>query len=220
MSATAIFYDNKKMFARLFWIDWIARLWFIGGGIWSIWLIIRTVIYLQPGAQVPLTMPVNQVFEQWPGKAYYSGSPYVLQHTTVQFTQATMTVVHLAPATVIWLGIGDIAAALMGAALAYCVFLLAWNLRNGRPFAATLSRLFVAGGLILGIGSTVSSVAKGIGQMTAMDIADTGKYQSLQIGSPGTLLEFTPLFIAGLLFALAGVFRYGASLQRETDGLV
>jgi Protein of unknown function (DUF2975) len=170
---------------------------------------------------VQLTLPVNQNYPPHSGSLHYSGSPYVVQGTAVHFTQATMTVAHLSPVTTIMIGLGEVFAAATSAGIAYCIFLLARRLRVGQPFAASAARTLVVAGLILGIGSTASNVLHGIGQTTAFNVAYIAKYGDLTLGGSSTqLIDFVPLFFAGVLFALAGVFRYGASLQRETDGLV
>jgi hypothetical protein len=219
--AADILTENKRMYNRLFWIDLISRLWALGGGLWTLWLIVQTVLNTRPGAHVLLTLPVSQDYPAQPGTLSYSGGPYVLQGTTVQFTEATMTVAHLSTTTVIMLGLGEVFAAATSAGIAYCIFLLARRLRAGQPFAASAARTLVVAGLILGIGSTASNLLHGIGQATAFNIMYMAKYGNMQIGgSSTTFIDFVPLFFAGLLFALAGVFRYGAALQRETDGLV
>lgn len=213
--------DSKNMYNRLFWIDWISRLWTVGAVLWTISLIVQTVFNTLPGAHVSLTVAANQDYPARSGTLSYSGSAYVLQGTSVHFTEATMTVAHLPVSTVILLGLGQIFAAVTSAGIAWCIFLLAQRLRADQPFAASTAHALTAAGLILGIGCTASNLATALGQLGVGSIAYMPKYGELTLGGSGTtFIYFVPLFFAGVLFALAGVFRYGARLQRDTAGLV
>jgi hypothetical protein len=217
---TAQLVDSNKMYNRLFWIDWISRLWALGAAAWSIWLIVQTILNTLPGAHVSLTVAANQDYPPHPGELFYSGSAYVLQGTSVHFTQATMTVAHLPAVTVILLGLGQIFAAVTSAGIAWCIFLLAQRLRADQPFAASTAHALTAAGLILGIGCTASNLATAFGQIGKSYIAYMPKYGELTLGgSSTTFIDFVPLFFAAVLFALAGVFRYGEKLQRDNAAL-
>ena len=216
-----------RMYNRLFWLNWISYLWASGFGLWTIWLIIQTVLNCLPGAHVQLDVPVSMNYPPYPGSLSYGGSAYVLQHTSVTFTQATMTVSHLPVQNAILLGLGQVFASATSSGIAWCIHLLVRKLRANEPFTESTAKALVAAGLILGIGSTASSLATAIGQL-GLAIAYVPKYGDwMPYVNSRSLIDLTPLFFAGVLFALAGVFRYGArlereraALKRETEGLV
>jgi hypothetical protein len=138
-----------------------------------------------------------------------------------------MLVSHLPIMNVILLGLGQIFASAVSSGIAWCIYVLVRRLRAGEPFSQSTARALVAAGLILGIGSTASTIATASGQF-GLTIAYIPKYGlwPVMIGSD-PFIQFMPLFFAGVLFALAGVLRYGArlerqraELERETAGLV
>jgi hypothetical protein len=221
MTATKIFSDNKRMYNRLFWLDWISRLWFIGSGIYAVGLIYALFLHLQPGAQQTLTLPIDQSDPAAKGQANFDGMTSVVSHTVPQFTQMTVTLAHISAPAVILLGASDILAAVISAALAWFLFRFVWHLRQGQPFAASTARTMTAAGIIVGAGFTVSALLRALAYGQIGLVGFNGR-DGITIGIAGgqTGFDFMPLFIAGVLFALAGVFRYGAELQRETDGLV
>ena len=216
-----------RMYNRLFWLNWISYIWAVGFALWTIWLIVETVHNCAPGALVQLDVPMTLNYPPHSGSLHYAGSAYVLQHTSVTFTQATLTVAHLPVHNAILLGLGKIFASATSSGIAFCIYLLVRKLRANQPFTDSTARALVVAGLILGVGSTASSVATAIGQI-GLEIAFIPKYgEWTGSSSPQSFVEFTPLFFAGVLFALAGVFRYGARLERErtqlqheTEGLV
>ena len=216
-----------RMYNRLFWLKWISYLWASGSALLAIWLIIQTVLNCLPGAHVLLDVPISMNYPPQPGSLSYSGSAYVVQHTSVTFTQATMTVAHLPIKNAILLGLGQIFASATSGGIAWCIHILVRKLRANEPFTESTAKALVAAGLILSIGSTASSIATAMGQI-GLQIAYIPKYGDwIGFVNSRSLIEFTPLFIAGVLFALAGAFRYGAQLEREraelrreTEGLV
>jgi hypothetical protein len=218
---------EPAMRSRLFWLNLISYAWAVGFGLWSIWLIVQTVQNSLPGAHVQLDVPLTFTYPPHSGQLGYGGSAYVLQHTVVTFTRATMTVSHLPAINAVLIGLGQVLASATSSGIAWCIYVLVRRLRANQPFSDSTAKALVAAGLILGIGSTASSVATFGGQfdLTIGYIPKWGDWPTLINSDP--LIQFTPLFIAGVLFALAGVFRYGARLEseraelrRETEGLV
>jgi hypothetical protein len=216
-----------RMYNRLFWLNWISYAWAVGFALWTIWLFVQTIQNCLPGAHVQLDLPMTLNYPPRAGSISYSGSAYVLQHTSVTFTQASLTVAHLPIYNAILIGLGKICASATSSGIAWCIYVLVRKLRANEPFTESTARALVIAGLILGIGSTASSIATALGQVD-LAIAYIPKYGTwVPFSNSQSFIEFTPLFFAGVLFALAGVFRYGArlereraALRRETEGLV
>jgi hypothetical protein len=227
MTTTARIDAPRRMFNRLFWLTWISYFWALGAGAWSVWLVVQTVLNCLPGAHVALTLPTNLEIPPVSGSVSYSGSAYVLPGSTVTATSVSLIASHLPLQNAILLGASDVFSAATSAAMAWCIYLLMRRLRANEPFAASTARALTAAGLILGIGSTASTFCGGIGHL-GLYVAYIAKDGSDGFfASGGSVIEFMPLFFAGVLFALAGVFRYGARLEqervrlrRETEGLV
>ena len=226
MSATRLDAPTS-MYNRLFWLNWISYLWGVGFGLWTIWLAIQMVLNCLPGAHVQLDVPLSFNYPPHAGGLHYGGSAYVLQQTAVTFTRASMLVSHLPVQNVVMLGLGQVFTSATSSGIAWCIYVLVRRLRGDEPFSESTAKALVAAGLILGIGSTASSVATFGGQfaLTIAYIPKWGDWPTMINADP--LIQFVPLFLAGLLFALAGVFRYGARLERErtqlkreTEGLV
>jgi Protein of unknown function (DUF2975) len=216
-----------RMYNRLFWLNWISYYWALGFALWTMWLIVQTVLNCLPGAHVLLDVPITVTYPPHPGALSYSGSAYVVPHTSVTFTRASMLVSHLSISHAVPLGLGQIFASATSSGIAWCTWVLVRKLRANEPFTQSTSRALVIAGLILGIGSTASAIATAIGQL-ALNVAYIPKYGDWpQAVNDSQFIPFTPLFFAGVLFALAAVFRYGAQLEgeraelkRETEGLV
>ena len=227
MTATTRIDAPARMYSRLFWLTWISYFWALGAGLWSVWLVIRTVLNCLPGANVMLTIPTNYAIPPISGQVSYGGSAFVAPGTSVTATAISLTATDLPVGSAILLGLGDVFAAVTSGAIAWCIYLLMRRLRSDQPFAASTARALTAAGLILGIGSTASTIAGGIGN-ASIHVAYLAKDGGDGVfGSGGDIIQFMPLFFAGVLFALAGVFRYGANLEKErarlekeTEGLV
>jgi hypothetical protein len=226
MSATRL-ETPAAMYNRLFWLNWISYFWGLGFGLWTAWLVVQTVLNCLPGAHIQLDVPITFEYPPHSGSLSYGGSAYVLQQTSVTFTRASMLVAHLPVQNVVLLGLGQILASATSSGIAWCIWVLVRQLRANEPFAKSTSRSLISAGLILGVGSTSSTVATAGGQL-GLAVGYIPKYGDWPLLiNTDPLVEFTPLFFAGVLFALAGVFRYGARLEeertelkRETEGLV
>lgn len=217
---------NDSVLGASFWLYWIAVLFAAGFAIYTLYLVVQTVLNCLPGAQVLVSLPASQDYPPHSGSLHYAGSAYVVQGTDVTFTQATMLVSHLPVTSTIFLGLGQIFGTATYAGIAFCVVALLRQWRKDEPFAAATSRALFAAGLILAIGSTASTVSTASAQI-GLQIAYIAKYGDLTLDSGGTFINFTTLLVAAVLFALAGAFRYGtrlererAQLARETEGLV
>ena len=216
MTAPSRLEANDTKLGASFWLYWIAVLWALGGAAYTVYLIVQTITNCLPGAEVLVSLPANQDYPPQSGSLSYGGGPYVVPGTDVTFTQASMLVSHLPVSNTILLGLGQILAAATTSGIAWCVLILLRKLRNDEPFAAATARALTVAGIILAVGSTLSNLSTSSAQV-GLFIAYIAAHGTLNVGGGGWTLDFTPLFLAALLFALAGVFRYGARLERERD---
>jgi hypothetical protein len=227
MSAAAEIEPSTRPYGRLSWLPWITYFWGLGFGIWALWLIVQTVLNCLHGAQVQLDLPISQQAQPWAGQSSYGGTAYVVQHTTVTYTRASMLVSHVPVQNVIFLGLGQIFASATSSVIAWCVYVLVRKLRHDEPFAEATARALVIAGVVLAVGSLASSISTVIGQL-GLSVAFNPKSGNLiMFSGSDPLIQFTPLIVAAVLIALSGVFRYGAriererlELKRETEGLV
>jgi hypothetical protein len=98
-----------------------------------------------------------------------------------------------------------------------------FQLLRGVPFARTVTRtLIVSAGavFVLGMAAPVlDGISKGAASAAALP-PDDGSAAAFSAGGFSVSLPIWPVGAALALIALAAVFRYGARLQRDTEGLV
>lgn len=200
-------------------------------------VIIQTLI----SDSVAVALPVASF---WPG-AY----PWVTitdgptaQVTGGGFSIADVTVDGLDLNARLWLAAGHAAQGLTFIVVAIVIAILCNRLLGGNPFRPFLTRAVTGAAAAIGIGGIAWQVFFQIGGNAASQqvLAVTG-WNSKQIGfegytpdsstfdatatglpAPGMgfTVEFWPIFLALALLAVAAAFRYSASLQRDTQGLV
>jgi hypothetical protein len=91
------------------------------------------------------------------------------------------------------------------------------RLAAGEPFDRRFSRLAYFVGGVLALGGIVAGAATGIGSMvTAAELNETTPHAF----GVGFTFDWTPVLAGLAVMALGFVFRAGARLQRDTEGLV
>lgn len=110
-------------------------------------------------------------------------------------------------------GLGALVSVIVAAALAW-LFL---SLARGRPFAKALYVLALVAGASLALGSMLGQGIAGFGKMNAALLLNETTDDLFAVGFS---FDPVPLVIGFAIMAFAYVFRAGARLQRETDGLV
>ena len=97
---------------------------------------------------------------------------------------------------------------------------------DGSPFAPAVPRWFIIGGVLLLVAGGAEALLSEIGNVLAASEVypiDTTSSASFTLGeSPHFQLIFPwwPLLASLVCAALAAVFRHGARLQEDTEGLV
>lgn len=102
----------------------------------------------------------------------------------------------------------------IAAAIAYTLFRIA----RGQSFHASLYAVISAAGVTLALGMVLSTGLGGLGRMMAGDELNT--LLGTDTFAVGFFFSVIPVLIGFAVLGLAAVFRIGARLQRETDGLV
>jgi hypothetical protein len=103
--------------------------------------------------------------------------------------------------------------------VALAIMVLARDTARGRPFAPAVARGITVAGVTLGTVGMGSQLLKiyGTGLARHELLSGTGLLDGYL---PPASLDWSPAFLAAALGILAAVFRHGARLQRDTDGLV
>ena len=111
------------------------------------------------------------------------------------------------------LGLGPLTGVVVSGAIAF----LFVSVSRGRPFARALYRVTLLTGATLAFGALLAQFVGGLGQMSAAEELNPTANDVFEVA-----FTFDPILpIAGFaVLALAYVFRAGARLQRETEGLV
>lgn len=123
----------------------------------------------------------------------------------------------LSPGATWVLAAGDLIDALVIGVVTLCFAATLWGVAQRRPFHRSLPAAAIAAGSALGIGSLLAQGLGGIGRMMAADDL-SGSLGG--VVEPGFLFTPVPVVVGLGLIALAYVFRAGARLQRDTEGLV
>lgn len=126
----------------------------------------------------------------------------------------------LAPGTRAVIAAGDVLAVAMTAVPAVIIALICSAILRGRPFAAATVRALTWGAVAIGVGGVLTDILVTVGKTL---VANDALPAMGDISSPGVFqlqVPLWPLATALALLALAAAFRYGARLQRDTEGLV
>lgn len=103
------------------------------------------------------------------------------------------------------------------AAIAWAIYTATRRAGMREPFHPTVSRTFGIAAFAVMAGGALSGIATSVG----MTLAARSLEWSDEVRIPFTLsIPVWPFAVAVGLFALSAIFRYGAQLQRETEGLV
>ena len=110
-------------------------------------------------------------------------------------------------------GLGFLTTAVVLGGVAYLIAALS----RGKPFARPLPVLALIAGATLAIGTLLAQGLTVLGQMSAADELNPVSDDVFIVGG-----DFNPtlIFVGIVVMALAFVFRAGARLQRDTEGLV
>ena len=117
---------------------------------------------------------------------------------------------------------GQLASAALAILPGALVAVVCFQTLRGRPFASVVTRaLFVSAGVVI-VAGLASDVLSGVGRgLAAQAVLPTGVDAPLISGAPFQIsVQLWPIGAALALAALAMIFRYGARLQRDTEGLV
>lgn len=146
------------------------------------------------------------------------------QNVTGGFTHAVISADGLSLPTRSWIFAGLALSGLLGAALAALVALLCFRMLQRKPFAPELARLSaIAAALVLIAGTLVQVIQWVAGQQALRELTAAPRIPGLDAPSlqaAGFSLDAWPVYAALGLAALAALLRYGALLQRDTEGLV
>lgn len=139
--------------------------------------------------------------------------------TSSSYTSIALVFGHVS-ALVVWLAsLAVIAQALTQVVLAALVALLAWRLVHDRPFRDSLPRLTMTGGLVLVIGGSISQVL--VLLTNGIAVVQASNYGTAPGAWPlAGRFDLSFISIGVLLLLIGAAFRVGASLQRDTEGLV
>lgn len=195
---------------------------------------VMAAITLMTGAAVQVTVPITPI------------EPYVPKGVTLQpataatihsggMDQATLVVSGLPLGTRLVMLAAMLIAAATAVAVCVVVIRLARSVMSGNPFAVGTTALLATGWILL-VGGVLASVVGQIGDaMASYDIFEytagsapeswnpTGGFAGPGWPEPAgfTLtVPWWPLGGALVLALIAGVFRYGEQLQRDSEGLV
>lgn len=202
------------------------------------WII--TVLLLVVGAvglalnlaspSVTMDVPYSNVWPMpMPGVTIESSGASIEGSTTAV---AQLTLSGLSPAPRILWAIGQLLSVLLPASVAFLVARAAGQMKAGAPFAPVLVRTIqICAVVILGagvLGPLLTDVAGSVASNEALVFGasmtgypDTWTVQDA-LPQPAVLvtLDLWPIGVAVALFVLSAAFRYGARLQKETEGLV
>jgi len=185
------------------------------------------------GAVTRVSVPVSPVPIKVPDGVTLEG--LVATFTSGGFDRASVVAQGLSLTTKLALGAAPILWAVITIALVSLVFRLVRSLDDGDPFGLSAAALAQTGWIVM-VGGTIALWVGNLGDwLTARELfqtwgwsatRDVGDVTDLaELGWPGPDqlrldLPWVPL-VAGLTFAvLAAVFRYGARLRQDAEGLV
>ncbi|MCB1273770.1 MAG: hypothetical protein KDB25_05175 [Leucobacter sp.] len=221
--------------------DPVIRITMIIAIVWAMFATIgavfNAVAILDPGSDTSITFPVETFWPELPEGVELEGTGAALN--TGGFTQVTGTVAGLDLPTRICWAISQALWWLIPGVIAALIALACRQLRAGSAFAPAVAKATMATAVVVTVGGFAAQVLGDIaGSMAAAEVlqwhgATWGGNDALEaLGiedplsawwpKPGMRIElpFWPI-AAGLGFAaLAAIFRYGAKLQHDQEGLI
>lgn len=142
------------------------------------------------------------------------------------FGDSTMTIVGASLGPRIALAAAQIAQIAVMAAPAVMLSVAMKHALAGSPFAAPVPRWFLIGGVAMLLAGSAAPILSEIGNaLTASEVypIDTSSSENFVLADSAQLqltLPWWPLLAALVCAALAAIFRHGARLQEDTEGLV
>lgn len=133
----------------------------------------------------------------------------------VAYCQGAIENIPLMPRFVLFAG--ALLVLLAAAAIAWSIYTAALLASMRDPFHPSVPRTFRLASIVVVVGAVVGDLLRTIGMTLAARSLDWGPDLAVPF-----FFEFPlwPFAVALGLFALSAIFRYGAQLQRETEGLV
>lgn len=184
----------------------IAWRWLSGGDVWI------------PALPVSLAWPGSLPCEQGV-PAQPMGTALWCAHVSV--VDATITGLDAGTRTL--LALGELLGVVLAASPAVIVAIVCAQALKGRPFSRTVGRWLLIMAAVVLVAGLGADLATGIGRELAaaavLAAPDSGDPVTTT-GYPRLAVSLWPIGAALALGALGAVFRYGAVLQRETEGLV
>ncbi|MFE6735228.1 hypothetical protein [Microbacterium sp. NPDC057650] len=189
----------------------LARLWLI---MWSLGAIL-TVVRAFSADFIELQDPVLMSIDQLPTGGAACEAPSAPPSGPVYLCDNTVYGASLGVHMALMAGTLFVAAAAL--AIGWAIAVAATQAIGGEPFHPTVARTFGVSGLIVLGAGLIGSIL----QQLAMNLAVQQLPGGSDEGVPFYLsLEYWPLLVSLGCFAMAAIFRHGARLQRETEGLV
>ncbi len=208
---------------------WVAAIWAGAGAVGAVVVALSTLIQ----DDVRITVPVEEYWPRLPEGTQFDGPTASLDGGG--FTSASLIARGLSGGTRMMWACSQAIAWLLPAIIATLIAVACWQLLKGRAFRPVVIRM-----------ATITAVTVAVGGIAVQVLGDIAGYQAgiellhvagaqypdipqlpdsdLSTWLPRPRFELTLPFwpiAAGLAFAaLATIFRYGARLQRDTDGLV
>jgi len=208
----------------------VAVIYVVASGLGTIASVLRTLF----DSSVSVLIPVEPFWPTIPAGVTIDGRQ--AEVIGGGFADALVDVTGLDGPTRIWLAASALLQGATIVMIAIVIIMLCTNVMRQDPFRAALPRAInvtaitiIAGGLAwqlcgsIGNGLAAEQVLRSTGGSIEYDRFTYDDYYQV-IGLPSIghdwSIDFWPIWIGLALFALAGTFRYGMKLQRETDGLV
>ncbi|WP_439594233.1 hypothetical protein [Microbacterium sp.] len=200
------------------------------GALCLIGAVIGLVVNLA-GDTVLMTVPTSSYWPlPLPGVTIDTGSTSVVGGG---FTEAELSIAGAPPAARVLWAIGQFIGLLVPTAIAGLIALVCFQLLRGSAFAPVVARASMITAVVVLLGGLGTQLLCGWAGSIASDAAlrwqsadivgyPEGVTPDLLLPSPAfnLTIDFWPIGAALAFAALAAVFRYGFSLQRETEGLV
>ncbi|HEY8319350.1 MAG TPA: hypothetical protein VIG76_11005 [Amnibacterium sp.] len=184
--------------------------------------VIQLIEWAQPGARIPFTEATSYVLPTNGMRNDYGGAPFVRDGTPVTATQVSTTLDAVPAAERILLGLTPVLWTITALIVTALLAIAISRLLGGAGFGTGTSRPVILAAAALAIGSSVAQILQGVVAlgMSGFTWAAPHSASSNLFRTDGFTFEFTPLFAAAGLVAIALVLRRGLALQQDVDGLV
>lgn len=193
---------------------------------------VGTVVDVLTSPEITITIPVNEYWPTLPPGVKITSGPTATR-VGGGFTSAEVQLRGLTTGTrMLWAG-GQAAGLLVQVAVAGLIALACFQLLRGAAFARAVARVAMITAVVVLVGglasAVMSDVAASLASAQLLTVTSAAATNVPAGWDPTTLLPQPTLHIdfplwpigAALGFAaLAAVLRYGAKLQRDTEGLV